>query len=118
MEDEPRDPLRRLEERLGNATEAAERLISEAAQSRAGRPPPAGWQAPPQERSTRPLPELDALISAFASLRELIPPEVSDRVVAAVKEVLLALRALLDYYLERLDRKPPPPAEVQDIPID
>jgi hypothetical protein len=118
MEDEPGEALRRLEERLGRVTEAAERLISDTAQNHERRPPPAGWQAPPEEHTTRPLPELDALISAFASLRELIPPEVSDRVVAAVKEVLLALRALLDYYLERLNRKPSPPAEVQDIPID
>lgn len=119
MEDERLESLRRLEERLGHATDAAEQLISEAADQREGRrPPPAGWQTPPREAAARPLPELDSLIAALASLRELIPPDVSDRLLAAIKEVLLALRSLLDHYLERLEREPAPRAEVQDIPID
>jgi len=116
MADEER--LQRLEERLGRATEAAERLMAEARGGGGGgpKPPPAGWQTPSEER--RQLPELEALVNAVAALRELIPPDVADRLMAAIKEVLLALRALVDYWLERIDRKPPPPAEVQDIPID
>lgn len=112
--------LERLEERLGRATEAAERLISDArtggGEGKGPKPPTSGWQAPSDER--RQLPELEALVNAVSALRELIPPDVADRLVAAIKEVLLALRALVDYWLERIDRKPPPPAEVQDIPID
>jgi hypothetical protein len=119
MADEPLEPLRRIEERLERAAEAAERMISEAGR----RPPPAGWQVPAGGDGGvggggRVLPELEALVAAVASLRELVPPDVTERLMAAIKEVLLALRALLDYHLERLDRKPPPPAEVQDIPID
>ena len=115
MGDEPREPLRRLEERLERAAQAAERVISEAGR----RPPPAGWQAPADGTGGgRAFPELEALFNAVASLRELVPPDVTDRLLAALKEVLLALRALLDYYLERIDRRQPPPAEVQDIPID
>src|SRR5437588_12244967 len=112
------EPLRRLEEGVGAATEAACRLLSEARGGGGGgsKPPPAGWQAPPEER--RHLPELEALVNAVSALRDLIPPDVADRLAAAIKEVLLALRALVDYWLERIDRKPQPPAEVQDIPID
>jgi hypothetical protein len=122
MADEPRDPLRRLEERLSQASDAAERLIAEAARTAGtGNPPPAGWQAPAPEQPTtgsRPSAELDTLMAALQTLRELIPPEVMQRVAAAIREVLLALRALIDFYLERLDRRRAEPAEVQDIPIE
>jgi hypothetical protein len=122
MSDEPEAPLRRLEQRLGEASDAAERLIAEAARGAApGRVPPAGWQAPgagqpPSEG--RPGAELDTLMQAIQALRELIPAEVMERITAALREVLLALKALIDFYLERLDRRGPEPAEVQDIPIE
>ena len=116
MADEPRDALRRLEQRLSSASDAAERLIAEAARTaERGKPPPAGWQAHAEdERSGG---ELDVLIHAFQSIRELIPPDVLERLAAAVREVLLALRALIDFYLERLESSREHPAEVQDIPI-
>jgi hypothetical protein len=34
-----------------------------------------------------------------------------------IREFLLTQRALIDWYLERLDQKPPEP-QVEDIPID
>jgi hypothetical protein len=115
MADETADALRKLEDRLGRASEEAERLIAEAQQ----RPPSAGWQTPPGDGSTAtPRSELDALINALRSLRDLVPPEVMHRMADAIKEVLLAVRALIDHYLERLEHRPEKPAEVQDIPID
>jgi hypothetical protein len=115
-DEQPRDALRRLEQRLSSASDAAERLIAEAARGGERKPPPAGWQAPPQEeRRGR---ELDALIGAVQALRELIPPDVVARLAAAVKELLLAIRALIDWYLERLEhRRAAPTTEVEDIPI-
>lgn len=121
MTDESREHARRLERRLTEASEAAEQLISEAARAAApGQPPPAGWQAPDEAASgARPgAAELDALMKAIKVVRELVPPEVVERVAAAIREVLLALRALIDFYLERLESKPQGPVEVQDIPID
>ena len=50
------------------------------------------------------------------SLRDLIPSELQQRLAAALREVLLAIRALIDWYLDRLDRRAKP-IEVQDIPI-
>lgn len=122
MDGESGQSLRGLEERLGRATKAAERLIAEASRSRAGKPPPAGWQAADEEQQqgSRPAPELEALIAALRSLRslrELIPPEVSERLLAALREVLLAIRGLLDFYVERLERRSSEPPEVEDIPI-
>jgi hypothetical protein len=34
-----------------------------------------------------------------------------------LREVLLALRALIDWYLERTERRRADPADVEDIPI-
>ncbi|HEY2438120.1 MAG TPA: hypothetical protein VGH93_13140 [Solirubrobacteraceae bacterium] len=113
------EPLRRLEQRLTRASDAAERLISDAARTGEQRqPPPAGWQAPAAGDTSSPGSEVEAVMHAVRALRELIPVEVLERIVAALREVLLALRALIDHYLERLQRQPKETAEVQDIPID
>jgi hypothetical protein len=117
MADEPRDTLRRLEQRLSSASDAAERLIAEAARmGQPGKPPPTGWQARPEEQ--RGGDSLEVVIHAIHSVRELIPPDVLERLAAALKELLLAIRALIDWYLERIDRRrASEPAEVEEIPI-
>ena len=120
------DALGRLEERLERASRAAERLLADAAgRVTAGRedpaPPPAGWQQPPPETDGGPLPPLlgdaDLLLGLFAAVRDRIPPDLQQRLAEAIREVLLALRALIDWYLERTERARRGPAEVQDIPI-
>ncbi len=108
------DALRRLEERLERASEAAERMIAEAAAA-AAKPPPAGWQARGSSEAAQG--ELDVLMQFVNSLRELIPPELERRLADALRELLLAVRALIDWYLERSERRRTDPAEVQDIPI-
>ena len=50
-------------------------------------------------------------------MRDLIPPDLQQRLMSALREVLQALRDLLDWYLERMDRERAEPTEVQDIPI-
>lgn len=115
MTDERADALRNLEDQLGKASEDAERLISEARPT----PPPAGWQARPQGGSSASVSnELDSLLSAVRSLRDLVPPEVVHQLAEALKEVLLAIRALIDYYIERLERRREEPPAVEEIPID
>jgi hypothetical protein len=115
------DALRRLERRLDEASEAAERVISEAAQAAASRQsdvPPAGWQIPgPDDPSIADRAEADPLLHLIRALRDLIPPELQRRLAEALREVLLAIRALIDWYLERMERRRAEPAEVQDIPI-
>src|ERR1700736_4026997 len=72
---DPRDALRRLEERLDRASNAAERLIAEAAAEAAARaaggPPHAGWQAAGDAETA----DSELLAQVVRSLRELIPPE-------------------------------------------
>jgi hypothetical protein len=141
------ETLRRLEQRLDQASAAAERLIAQAAAeaARAGiqaasagnpgggarnpgadagnpgagdepDPPPAGWQTA-EDTARGPTPELDPFVALVQAMRELIPPDLQRRLIAALREVLLALRALIDWYLERLELKRKQGFEVQDIPI-
>jgi hypothetical protein len=46
-----------------------------------------------------------------------VPPELRDQFVSLQRELLMTVRALIDWYLERLDA-PKPEARVEDIPID
>ena len=122
----PEDALRRLEERLDQASHAAERLMAQAAAEAAARaarsgndpstPPPAGWQSSDDD-SRGSTSELDPLVALVQAVRDLIPPDLQQRLIAALRELLLALRALIDWYLERLDRRREQSVEVQDIPI-
>jgi hypothetical protein len=117
------DALRRLEQRLDAASEAAERLLADTAARVTRTPPPSGWQqAKPEagdEHSGAGLfgSDGDLLLGLLASVRGRIPAELQQRLADAVREVLLALRALIDWYLERIDRRASRPTEVQDIPI-
>jgi len=118
------ESLRRLSERLDRASGAAERLIAEAAAESAARaanafrrPPPSGWQAPQTEEGRERGGDLDLLVGLLESLRDLIPPDLQQRLAEAVKELLLAVRALINWYLERVDGHREEPTEVQDIPI-
>jgi hypothetical protein len=156
------DPLRRLEERLARASDAAERLLAEAARSASGRvvaaadafaqaaadapersgaadraaepsaadraaersaakPPPAGWQPSADAGESagpgRGEAELESLVGVVRALRDLIPPDLQRRLAEALRELLLAARALIDWYLERLEQRRTTPVRVQDIPI-
>ena len=114
MADDHTEALRKLEDRVGKASDEAQRLIDEAR----AKPPPSGWQASGNDGSHESVGgELDALISAVRSLRDLVPPEVMQRLAEALKEVLLAIRSLIDHYVERLERPREEPPEVTDIPI-
>jgi hypothetical protein len=131
---EPLDALRRLEQRLDRASDAAERLIAEAtarvtgadarpdghsdgrpdgAEGASDRPPPAGWHSPDAPDQS----ETELLTQVLGALRDLIPPELQRRLAEALRELLLAVRALIDWYLERAERRRAEPAVVQDIPI-
>jgi hypothetical protein len=97
-------------------------LIAEAATGR--KPPPAGWEAPRTggraadgEGAGGERADVELLSQLMHSLRELVPPELERRLANALHELLVALRAVLDHYIERLERGSPPPAEVEDIPI-
>ena len=74
-----------------------------------------GGGAPPPPRG-RGL-DLSALFVLLDGMRRVLPRELEQQFTALVREVLLTLRALIDWYLERLDGRERAP-RVEDIPID
>ncbi len=118
-EPDAEDPLTRLEEGIRAAREAAERLARAAGEGegRANAPPPRGWKVPHAEDSERGA-ELGALLELARTLRDSLPTELSEQLAELVRTLLVALRALIDWYLERVepgDREAP---TVEEISID
>ena len=102
------------------AYEAAERLVreaharaSEAAQAAASSVPPSGWSSGAPYTP----PDLGALLGLLDAARGAIPAEILQQLADALRELLIAIRAVLDYSIERLDRAPQGPPPVEDIPI-
>lgn len=124
------DAARELRERIDAAHAAAESLVREAearARARTQDVPPRGWEVPRSADEERPaFPELGAIVSLLESVKGSIPPELTSQLADALREMLVALRALIDWYIERLERFAPGPTagdaprepRVQEIPID
>lgn len=116
------DSLGLLRERLERTQEAAQRLVEEAAAAAARtagmrRPPDTGWQAPRPEGAGDSA-DLHGLLTLGQLARGLVPRELQEQLATVVRELLLALRALIDWYLDRVEaRRRAAPVEVQDIPI-
>ena len=64
-----------------------------------------------------PVPDFSAVLALLDAVRRMVPPELQEQFAALQREVLLTIRALIDWYLERLDARGRP-VEVEDIPID
>ena len=117
----PEDPLAAVRE--------AERLVREAterAEKIAGETPPRGFEAP-QEREGGgaaggaggpAFPDLSAIAGLVELARGSLPPDLQRQLQQALRELLIALRAVLDYSIDRLEPGPEPPSStVEDIPI-
>ena len=70
-----------------------------------GPPPPAGRV------------DLSALFGLLDAVRRAAPRDLERLITALIRETLVTLLALIDWYLERLDRPPREP-EVEEIPIE
>jgi hypothetical protein len=70
-------------------------------------------QPPPRSESL----DVETLFALLDALRRAAPAEVESQLTKLIREFLLTLRSLIDWYLERLDGPPRAP-EVEDIPID
>lgn len=108
------DALAEVRERLRATAAAAERLVDEAAAERAGAAdvPRAAGDA---DR------ELRALVSLVELLRDLLPAELREELAKVIRQLLLLVRAVIDWWIARLDsgddQPPPGPARVEDIPL-
>ena len=116
---DPPDPLADLRDRLRATQEAAARLAGD-------RPkvPPQGWASPGSGaggEGARADPglgdELQQLVAVIASLRELVPPELQQQVSDLIRQVLVLVRAILDWWIERLEPARGSEPDVEDIPI-
>jgi hypothetical protein len=104
----------------------AERLVraaQEAAEAAAatGDPPPSGWQTPraePAAGAGTPFPDLSGLLALVEALKGTVPPELAQQLADALRDLLLALRAVLDYSIARLERPAAEPVQVEDIPVE
>ena len=106
---DPLDAVREAERLVREATQRAEQLAADV--------PPRGYE---EERSGagQPFPDLSAVTGLLELARGTVPPELQRQVAQALRELLIALRAVLDYSIDRLEPGPPPPsAPVEDIPI-
>lgn len=122
------DDLRR---HIDAAHAAADKLVQEAAaraeaadrafRARLGDVPERGWDVADEHKPEPAGPsELQLVLRLLESLREVIPPDLSRQLAEAVRELLLAIRALIDWYLDRIDRTPDARTDddhVEDIPI-
>jgi hypothetical protein len=78
-----------------------------------GTVPPRGWEIPHEH----PQQDADVLADMVEQLLALIPDELRVRLTEAVRQLLEALRALIDWCVARLERRAAAEVEVRDIPI-
>jgi hypothetical protein len=109
-------------ERLRAQYEEAERLVRDAhraAEEAATRTvPPRGWSVPGEEPRPNAFPDLGQLTTLLESLRGVVPPELARQLADALRELLIAIRAVLDWHIARLAPSEHKPPEVQDIPVE
>jgi hypothetical protein len=85
------------------------------------------WEAPyadaddpgvtPPPYQTGPRLDLRPLFMLLEAVRRGLPRELEDQFTALLREILMTLRALIDWYIDRLERPAREP-HVEDIPID
>jgi uncharacterized membrane protein YccC len=99
------DPLDALRERIRATQEAAEKL--------AGEPRGAG-----DEETAR---EAQALVALLQTLRDMVPPELWQQIRELIRQLLLLIRAISDWWVERIEPGPDGPRgaapPVEDIEI-
>jgi hypothetical protein len=122
------DPLADLRARIAETKAAAERLHAQAEDARAtedrGEVPPNGW-ATPADRGAR-ADEVHALAELVRALRDLVPTELQGQVTEVLRQLLLLVRAIIDWWVDRLELESSGPGRraaagpgprVEDIPI-
>ncbi len=103
-----------LRDRLHATQEAAQRLAAEA---RADRPPAAGWDVPRAAEDANA--EVEALLRVLGMVRDLVPPELRAQLADLARQLLVFVRAVLDWWIDRLELegKRGEDTQVEDIPI-
>ena len=79
-----------------------------------GTVPPRGWELPRDPEQEQPP---DSLAELVEQLLALVPDELRMRLTEALRQLLEAIRALIDWCAARLERGASAEVEVHDIPI-
>jgi hypothetical protein len=88
--------------------------------------PPTAHDPPPPPREEAPPPppppasgrmDFSPFFVLLDALRRAIPGDMQNQFTRMVRETLVTIRGLIDWYLERLER-PEPEQRVEDIPIE
>lgn len=83
-----------------------------------GTVPPNGWELPrDQEHGQQSGVTPEQMAQMLEQLLSLVPDELRLRLTDALRQLLEALRALIDWWVQRLERRPGGEVEVRDIPI-
>ena len=108
----PPEALDALRERLRATQEAAQKLAEEATSGI----PRAGWDVPGRADDANV--ELEALVRMLGMLRDVLPPELRAQLAELVRQLLVFVRAVLDWWIERIEQGPRGDERaVEDIPI-
>ena len=108
----PPEALDALRDRLRATQEAAERLAEEATSG----VPRAGWDVPGRAEEANA--ELESRVPMLGMLREILPPELRAQLAELVRQLLVFVRAGLDWWIERIVPGPRgDEPQVEDIPI-
>ena len=112
---DPLEAMREAERLVREATERAEAIAREGARH----VPPRGFDVPGRERAAEAFPDLAALTGLLELGKQSLPPELSRQLAQALRELLIAMRAVLDYSINRLEPgEPPAGPQVEDIPVE
>ena len=102
-------PLSQMRSQVDAAYAAADRLVREAeaaARERAADVPPAGFEGErTQARALRLPRHRRRSPGLLEAARTSLPPELAHQLAAAARELLIALRALIDWWIARLERE-------------
>jgi hypothetical protein len=122
MAETPPDPQRAFAdaERLVREAQAA---AEDAVRAAGGEVPPSGWASSPgagAETGASPgaFPDLSSISALIEAVRGTVPPELGHQLSESLRGLLVALRAVLDFYIARLDPPRPERIDVRDIPVD
>ena len=111
------DPLQAVREAERLVREATERAEAIAREGAARAVPPRGFQDEGRDGAP-PFPDLSALTGLLELARSSLPPELERQLAQALRELLIALRAVLDYSIARLEPGAPASVDVEDIPVE
>lgn len=77
--------------------------------------PPSGWASEEEREAAA---ELRALVDVVESLRAMLPQELREQVTEVIRQILVLLRAIIDWLVSRLERdRRGGEVAVEDIPL-